>query len=100
MMMALGGEAAQHYWLTQGMARAVGVNLSRAISDGNLTRDHLRVMVVRCRMCGRADKCMDWLGRSGGGADHLPRYCANKRDLESLAGIAQTATGGGRDGGA
>ena len=84
MMIAIGGEVARNYWLTQGMARSIGVNLSGAISEGWMTRDDLGVMVVRCRMCGRAAQCTSWLGRNGAGAEALPDFCANKTDLEAL----------------
>ena len=86
MMIALGGDAARNYWLTQGMARTLGVNLAGAIAGGWLTREDLGIMVVRCRMCGRAEQCTRWLAQNGAGASELPDYCANKSELEALRG--------------
>lgn len=84
MMIALGGDAARHYWLTQGMARAIDVNISEAIQAGAITHEDLGIMVVRCRMCNRAAQCTGWLGQHGAGAAELPGFCANKTDLETL----------------
>lgn len=74
----------QHYWLTQGMARALGVNLSAAIHAGGLTRPALDTLVARCQACGHAADCLPWLGRNATGAEALPTYCENRVRLDAL----------------
>ncbi|MBI1218910.1 MAG: hypothetical protein GC186_10210 [Rhodobacteraceae bacterium] len=74
----------QHYWLTQGMARALGVNLSAAIHAGILSRADLDTLVARCQDCGHASDCLLWLGRNASGAPALPGYCENRVPLEAL----------------
>ena len=74
----------QHYWLTQGMARALGVNLSAAIHTGGLSRSALDGLVARCQACGHAADCLPWLGRNAGRAAALPTYCENRVPLDAL----------------
>lgn len=74
----------QHYWLTQGMARALGVNLSGAIHTGGLSRSGLDDLVARCQACGHAADCLPWLGRNAVGAAALPTYCENRVPLDAL----------------
>lgn len=87
MMMAMSGDATQSYWLTQGMARALGVNLSSGVLEGWLKRSELDSMVLRCQLCGCRARCTQWLAVNGAGATSLPDYCANKAELESLRGF-------------
>lgn len=75
--------AMQHYWLTQGMARTVGVNLCAAITAGALSRGGLETLVARCEACGRQADCMAWLGRTAC-AEAPPSYCANRQPLTEL----------------
>jgi hypothetical protein len=72
------------YWLTRGMARALGVNLSSALAAGALGRDGLEELVLRCAACGRQAECMPWLGQNAAHAETLPDYCALKAPLEAL----------------
>lgn len=77
-------EAPQAWWLTNGMARSVGVNLPRAVIEGWLTRQELGVILARCERCGKSDACIDWLAQA---AFHqpLPGFCDNKADIEALS---------------
>ncbi len=75
----------EHYWLTRGMARALGLSLSGALRDKRLTGDDLSLMVARCVACGRKADCTQWLAHHGAGAPDLPGYCAIAPDLRALA---------------
>jgi Family of unknown function (DUF6455) len=76
-------EAPKAWWLTRGMARISGVNLTGAVLDGWLQRDELEELVVRCAACGRAAECERWLSQSGT-AREMPAFCPNKARIEAL----------------
>ena len=75
-------EAPRAYWLTHGMARAVGVNLAGAVIEGWLTRRDLARLVTRCQTCGRSHDCQLWLATARSAP--LPEFCGNKADIEAL----------------
>ena len=78
------GRLSRHFWLTQGMARTIGVNLNAALKSGRLTRDTYGETIAHCCACGRAQRCMGWMGRQSAGADRLPRFCEIAPVLEQL----------------
>ncbi len=69
---------------TQGMARAVGVDLPDAVLDGWLTRGELARLVDRCEHCAATEACTGWLSHSRK-AGALPGFCRNKDEIEALA---------------
>jgi hypothetical protein len=71
------------YWTVQGMARASGAPLSRAMADGRLTRKGLADLVGRCQTCPAAKACMSWLADP----THCtpPEFCAIGPDIARLA---------------
>lgn len=73
------------WWLTRGMARISGVNLSRAVVDGWLKRVELDRLVTRCAGCEMVADCEGWLARSGA-ARSMPEFCPNKPGIEALGG--------------
>ncbi len=75
-------EAPRAYWMAQGMARAAGVPLARAVVDGLLRRDELARIVTRCQTCERAADCTAWL--SVARCAPPPAFCGNKADLDAL----------------
>ncbi|MDZ4136091.1 MAG: DUF6455 family protein [Paracoccaceae bacterium] len=77
-------ETPDAWWLTRGMARSAGVDLSGAVIEGWLTRAELDRLVGRCQSCGRTEACLGWLGRSHAGKD-VPGFCAIGAEIESLA---------------
>lgn len=79
------GEAPLAYGLTRGMARVIGVDLVRAVTEGWLSRAELGALVETCVGCRQAASCTAWLARTVD-APALPGYCANKSDLEALRG--------------
>ena len=76
--------AAVAWYLTRGMARALGVNLIEAVTEGWYSRAELARLVDRCAACGLAAHCEAWLAVTPS-ARALPSYCRNKHDLEALA---------------
>lgn len=78
------GAATRAYWLTQGMARALGINLSTAIRSGGLSRAGLERLVDRCAQCPHAGECLGWLAHPQGQAPTLPDYCPNRAALGAL----------------
>jgi hypothetical protein len=78
-------EAPKAWWLTHGMARAVGVSLPHAVIEGWLTRRELADMVGRCQSCGKACDCTAWLADAPAPVQTLPGFCCNKAEIESLS---------------
>ena len=80
------GESAgeRHFWLTQGLAKAVGVNIAEAIATGRLSREDFAGMVVRCASCENGERCVRWMSESGRGEEDPPGYCLNHERIEAL----------------
>ncbi|MHC0053394.1 DUF6455 family protein [Actibacterium sp. D379-3] len=78
------GRLSRHFWLTQGMARSIGVDLNGALKAGRLDRADYTQTVATCCGCGKSRRCMEWMALQGRGADALPDYCAIKPVLERL----------------
>lgn len=74
----------RHFWLSQGMARSIGVNVNEALRVGRLDRDAYAELVARCCHCARTEQCLGWMARQGAGAEALPGWCALKPELEAL----------------
>lgn len=81
----LGTTAAErHFWLTQGMARTVGVNLTEAIAAGRISRAELAQMVVRCSGCEFPERCVRWMAEGTHLDADPPAYCLNHEVIASL----------------
>lgn len=78
------GDVHYHYWLTLGMAKAVGVSLTQALHDGRITRAQYADIVTRCRGCKWGGGCTEWLSRQSGIADEVPETCANHETFKAL----------------
>lgn len=78
------GRISTHFWLTQGMARSIGVNVNEALRKGRLDRGAYAELVARCCHCARTSDCMGWMARQGAGAEALPLWCAVKPAIEAL----------------
>jgi hypothetical protein len=76
--------AERHFWLTQGMARTVGVNLTEAIAAGRMTRDDLAHMVVRCAGCEFPERCVRWMADGRHLGEDPPAYCLNHEAIEAI----------------
>jgi hypothetical protein len=79
------GEAPMAYGLTRGMARVIGVDLVKAVTEGWMSRDELGALVEACVDCERSAQCTAWLAETVQ-ASGLPGFCINKVDLEHLRG--------------
>lgn len=82
--------AERHFWLTQGMARVVGVNLTEEIARGALTREQFMDMVVRCGSCEFPERCVRWMAEGQHLGEDPPGYCMNHEIIHALK--AQKAT--------
>lgn len=78
------GDIHAHYWLTLGMARAVGVNLTKALQEGQITRDQYADIVTRCRSCQWCEGCTNWLAQQTDIAETVPKTCANYETFKVL----------------
>jgi hypothetical protein len=78
------GREDQGFWLTQGMARAMGVDLSAALANGTLDRRGYMGMVSSCGICPYGDACAVWLSESQAEDAGGPGYCRNKPILDGL----------------
>jgi hypothetical protein len=76
--------AERHFWLTQGMSRTVGVNLTDAIARGRMTRGDLADLVVRCGSCEFAERCVRWMAEGAHTDEAPPAYCLNHEAIEAL----------------
>ncbi|WP_146010270.1 DUF6455 family protein [Acidimangrovimonas sediminis] len=81
----MGSPVERGYWMTQGMARVAGVNLTQALLDGWLDRAELETMVGRCGACRRCEACTAWLARAVPTVAP-PEFCGNRGGLERLRG--------------
>ncbi|NHX27116.1 hypothetical protein HA397_24385 [Escherichia coli] len=81
----------RHFWLTQGMARSVGVDLNAALKSGRMPRPDYDATIAACFMCGRSEDCMTWMARQGAGAERPPAYCAIRHEIEKLREQPQRA---------
>ena len=78
------GPTSRHILLVNGMAKAVGADLSASVAEGDLTQTDYAAMVTRCRGCSQPGAC-ETLLRSPEGTDETPNYCRNADLLARLA---------------
>lgn len=84
----LGGSKAEtHFWLTQGMAKAIGVSITDQIARGNLSRAEFQDMVVRCGACEFPERCVRWMAEGQHRNEPPPGYCLNHERLEQLKAL-------------
>jgi hypothetical protein len=76
--------AERSFWLTQGMAKMVGVSLTDAMAVGALAREDFADMVVRCGACEFSERCVRWMAEGGPGDGDPPGYCLNHEVIEAL----------------
>lgn len=78
------GDPTRHFWITIGVSRCLGVNLSDALQDGKLTHSGYADLVTRCRTCPHAKACEEWMGQQCGRATTPPPGCLNGAVFEAL----------------
>lgn len=82
--MGIQGNLDLHFWITRGMARRVGVNLSEAMHEGVLSQADFAAMITRCRKCPGAQGCLEFLSERAGQAEGAPDWCGNAALLRGL----------------
>jgi len=88
----IGDSAAErHFWLTQGMARTVGVNITEEIARGKLTREDFANMVVRCGSCEFSERCVRWMAEGRHIDEGPPGFCLNHESIQALKALKETA---------
>ncbi|MDJ0825240.1 MAG: DUF6455 family protein [Rhodobacter sp.] len=83
-MMFFGGQD-QHFWRTQGVARALGLNLTEALADGRLDRNGYAMLVAECQACGHATECTAWMASRKAAAGEAPVFCPALPRLNDIA---------------
>ncbi|AOZ68585.1 hypothetical protein LPB142_04015 [Rhodobacter xanthinilyticus] len=84
--MGFQGNVDLHFWITRGMARRLGVNLSEAMHEGLLSQADFAQMVNRCRNCDKSQGCLAYLAEEGRGA--APDWCSNAAVLRELSALS------------
>ena len=77
-------DADGRYWLTHGMARAAGFNLSEEIKSGRISRSMLAEMISRCATCEMTDACVLHLANALPGGTPVPDWCQHAKLLNNL----------------
>lgn len=78
------GRLSKHFWLAQGMARTIGLNVNEALRTGRMDRGDFSELVATCCHCDRSETCMAWMGKQARLCDSLPGWCALKLPFEAL----------------
>lgn len=78
------GDPARHFFMTRGVARVMGLNLSDKLARGALTPEDYSAMVTRCRGCALIENCEEWLSAQMGSAAAPPPGCCNSDALMAL----------------
>lgn len=76
-------EAPRAWGLTRGMARALGLDLVGAVTEGWLTRSELGQLVETCEACDQSSGCTAWLAVTLQ-SETLPGFCRNAPALQAL----------------
>lgn len=80
------GDIERHFWLSQSVARTIGINLSEAMAENRLTPKDYTTMITRCRAQGCQDACQRWLAaQTTETPNGPPEYCANSDLLKRLS---------------
>lgn len=79
------GDPATHFWLTRSVARVMGVSLSQAMANGDLSARDYGEMITTCRTCPHVAQCQAWLGTPRDGVADAPDHCLNRRVMTRLA---------------
>jgi hypothetical protein len=79
------GDPQLHFWLTRSVARVMGVSLSEAMANDQLSAHDYADLVTECRACSKVESCKAWLAEQLDVKPSAPPGCANSRPLETLA---------------
>ena len=79
------GDPQLHFWLTRSVAKVMGVNLSEAMAQSQLSAQEYASLVTACRQCALVENCQCWLGKQKSISASTPPGCANAKALQNLA---------------
>ncbi len=79
------GDIEKHFWLTRSVARCVGVSLTDAMAEDQLSPDGYAELVTRCRASDCSGRCQAWLALQHELAESAPEFCANADALNALS---------------
>ncbi|MDD8022071.1 MAG: DUF6455 family protein [Paracoccaceae bacterium] len=82
--MGVQGNIDLHFWITRGMARRMGVNLSEAMHEGALSQADFAGLITRCRNCPGAQGCLAFLSEQPERVETAPDWCENAAILRKL----------------
>ncbi|QDC11163.1 hypothetical protein FHY55_18830 [Oceanicola sp. D3] len=85
------GDERTHYLLAMGMAKATRTDLAQAMEEGALDSEAWSAMVTRCRGCGWAERCGEWLDTAIEEGANCPPSCVNQRRFEELRARSEQA---------
>jgi len=85
--MGVQGNIDLHFWITRGVARRLGVNLSEAMHDGLISQADFAEMITRCRGCDKAEGCLVAISERGGVSGAVPDWCRNAAILSELKAL-------------
>ena len=80
------GEVQRHFWLTLGVAKACGVDLSLAMREGVLSPEAYAATITACRNCTDPTACEHWLEQVDAVAVP-PEFCENAELLRELQAL-------------
>ncbi|WP_299077036.1 DUF6455 family protein [uncultured Ruegeria sp.] len=80
------GDIDKHFWLTRSAARCVGISLTGALADGQLSPEGYAELITRCRTCPSSRRCEVWMATQQEWAEAVPDFCANASALNALNG--------------
>ena len=78
------GDPTMHFYITRGVARAMGISLSEAMHSGQLKPEGYAAMVTACRGCALLEACQQWLGQQATISPTPPPGCYNGEALSRL----------------
>jgi len=87
--MAFHASLDMHFWLTRGMARRMGVNLTEALQQGLITREDYADIIARCRACSDTEACLEFLAEHRESIQQPPEGCMDAQVLSELRSLAE-----------
>jgi hypothetical protein len=87
--MAFHASLDMHFWLTRGMARRLGVNLTEALQQGVITRGDYADLLARCRACADTQACIEFLAEHPDRAAAPPEGCLEADVLNELRKLGE-----------
>lgn len=78
----------RHSDLVSRMAEATGADFATAITEGVLSPNGLRSVVLRCTACDHVAECEHWLAEAEPGAA-APEFCASRATFAAAAEVAK-----------